>query len=95
MYLDYIRPNEIAYTCYRHRKRFANLLNSDAYYEPNSFRVPKKDAAFATPLLKVSADANRHNHREGNDDYSQPRALFNLFDDGQKNREGVLYPLTK
>jgi catalase len=25
-------------------------------------------------------------HRQGNDDYGQPRALFNLFDDGQKAR---------
>jgi catalase len=32
------------------------------------------------------ADADRYNHREGNDAYGQPRALFNLFDDGQKVR---------
>lgn len=38
------------------------------------------------PPLKISADADRYNHRENNDDYSQPRALFNLFDDGQKAR---------
>jgi catalase len=25
-------------------------------------------------------------HREGNEDYGQPRALFNLFDKGQKAR---------
>jgi len=36
--------------------------------------------------LKISGDADRYNHREGNDDYGQPRALFNLFDDGQKAR---------
>jgi len=36
--------------------------------------------------LKVRGDADRYNHREGNDDYSQPRALFNLFDAGQKGR---------
>ena len=36
--------------------------------------------------MKISGDANRYNHREGNDDYGQPRALFNLFDDGQKAR---------
>lgn len=36
--------------------------------------------------MKISGDASRYDHREGNDDYGQPRALFNLFDDGQKAR---------
>ncbi|HCE21218.1 MAG TPA: catalase, partial [Hyphomonas sp.] len=36
--------------------------------------------------LKISGDADRYNHREGNDDFGQPRALFNLFDEGQKQR---------
>lgn len=36
--------------------------------------------------LKISGNADRYNHREGNDDFIQPRALFNLFDDGQKQR---------
>ena len=31
-------------------------------------------------------DADRYNHRDGNDDYGQPRALWNLFDEGQKGR---------
>ncbi|MHA2203148.1 MAG: catalase-related domain-containing protein, partial [Candidatus Hodarchaeales archaeon] len=33
-----------------------------------------------------SGDADRYDHREGNDDYNQPRALFNLFNDEQKAR---------
>ena len=41
---------------------------------------------FAESPLKISVDADRYNHREGNDDDGQPRALFNLFDDGQKAR---------
>ena len=41
---------------------------------------------FAEPPLKVSGDADRYDHREGNDDTIQPRALFNLFDEGQKAR---------
>ena len=60
--------------------------NPDAYYEPNSFNGPVEDPDFAEPPLKISGDAARYNHREGNDDYGQPRALFNLFDDGQKAR---------
>ena len=60
--------------------------NPDAYYEPNSFNGPVENPDFAEPPLKISGDAARYNHREGNDDYGQPRALFNLFDDGQKAR---------
>lgn len=41
---------------------------------------------FAEAPLKNGGDAARYNHREGNDDYGQPRALFNLFDKDQKAR---------
>jgi catalase len=60
--------------------------NVDAYYEPNSFdgAVAKPDVK--EPPLQLSGDVDRYDHREGNDDFSQPRALFNLFDDGQKQR---------
>ncbi len=58
----------------------------DAYYEPNSFNGPVERPDVAEPPLEISGDAARYDHREGNDDYSQPRALFQLFDDGQKSR---------
>ena len=60
--------------------------NPDAYYEPNSFAGVTQDPAFAEPTLRLSGDAARYDHREGNDDFSQPRALFRLFDSGQKQR---------
>src|SRR5690606_5429356 len=60
--------------------------NPDAYYEPNSFNGPAEDNSVQEPPLKISGDVDRYNHREGNDDFGQPRALFNLFNDGQKNR---------
>jgi catalase len=60
--------------------------NPDAYYEPNSFGGPVEDKSVQEPPLKISGDADRYNHREGNDDFGQPRALFNLFDDAQKKR---------
>ncbi|GLK75254.1 catalase A [Methylopila jiangsuensis] len=60
--------------------------NPDAYYEPNSFNGPKEDKSAQEPPLRLSGDATRYNHRDGNDDYGQVTALFNLFDDGQKNR---------
>ncbi len=60
--------------------------NPDAYYEPNSVGGPAEDPSYAEPPLKISGDADRYNHRDGNDDYGQPRALFELFDDLQKAR---------
>jgi catalase len=60
--------------------------NPDAYYEPNSFDGPAQDPTVAEPPLRISGDAARYDHREGNDDFSQPGALFRLFDDVQKQR---------
>ena len=60
--------------------------NPDAYHEPNSFGGPNQDEAYREPPLALSGDVERHNHRDGNDDYVQPRALFELFDTGQRER---------
>jgi catalase len=65
---------------------FANNPNPDAYYEPNSFGGPVERPDVKEPPLKISGDADRYDHRLGNDDYSQPRALFALFDDAQRQR---------
>ena len=65
---------------------FPNNANPDAYYEPNSFDGPVENASLSEPPLRISGDADRFDHRHGNDDYSQPRALFNLFDKSQKSR---------
>lgn len=56
----------------------------DLYYEPNSFGGPTEYPSFREPSLRISGDADRSNHHIGNDGYSHPRALFNLFDDEQK-----------
>ncbi len=58
----------------------------DAYYEPNSFAGPQQDARFAEPPLKISGDADRYDHRAGNDDYSQPGRLFRLMTPDAKAR---------
>jgi catalase len=65
---------------------FENMPNPDAYYEPNSFNGPEENSAFVEPPLRLEGPAARFDHRDGNDDYIQPRALFLLFDDGQKAR---------
>ncbi|MEH6567190.1 MAG: catalase [Halopseudomonas sp.] len=63
-----------------------NMPSADAYYEPNSFGGPTQNPEYAEPPLPLSGAADRYNHRIGNDDYSQPRALFEFFDQGQKQR---------
>ena len=60
--------------------------NPDAYYEPNSFGGPQQDNSVAEPPLKIAGDADRYNHRAGNDDYTQAGNLFRLFDEGQRER---------
>lgn len=59
---------------------------TDAYYEPNSFGGPVEDPSVAEPPMKISGDVARYNHRDGNDDYSQPRALHDLMDGAQQLR---------
>ena len=66
---------------------FANDTgDTDAYYEPNSLGGPAEDRGLREPPLQISGDADRYDHRAGNDDYIQPRALFALFDAGQRQR---------
>jgi catalase len=60
--------------------------NPDAYYEPNSLPSPKQDKKYAEPPLPLSGDADRYDHRLGNDDFAQPGNLFRLFDAAQKER---------
>lgn len=60
--------------------------NTDAYYEPNSFGGAVARPEVKEPPLRISGNADRYDHREGNDDYSQPRALWQLFDEGQRQR---------
>ena len=63
-----------------------NIQKPDAYYEPNSFNGPKENKRYAEPALPLHGDANRYDHRDGNDDYTQAGALFRLFDGGQRQR---------
>src|SRR5271168_2297116 len=66
--------------------RFDAPKGTDAYYEPNSFGGPGQDKRFAEPPLKISGNANRYNHRDGNDDYTQPGDLFRLMTVEQQQR---------
>ena len=66
---------------------FANDTgNPDVYYEPNGFGGPSQARDFAEPPLRISGDADRYDHSDGNDDYTQAGNLFRLFDGQQKSR---------
>lgn len=66
--------------------RFDGNSGGAVNYEPNSFGGPKECPAFAEPPLRISGDAARHNHRDGNDDYTQAGNLFRLFNEEQRQR---------
>ena len=55
-------------------------------YEPNSFSGPQQSAAYREPPLRISGDADRYDHRAGNDDYGQPGALFRLMSPAQRDQ---------
>lgn len=64
---------------------FSNNAPTNAYYEPNSFGGPAENKALAEPPLKILGNADRYNHRDGNDDYKQPGDLYRLLSkDGQE-----------
>ena len=67
-------------------------------YQPNSFEGPVDDARFIEPPLRITGDADRYNHRDGNEDYTQAGNLFRLMNAEQKqqlidNLVGALKPV--
>jgi catalase len=66
--------------------RFDQPNVTDAYYEPNSFNGPMQDKRFAEPPLRISGDADRYDHNDGNDNYTQPGNLFRLMTPEQQQR---------
>jgi catalase len=66
--------------------RLAGNPHPDAFYEPNSFGGPVQDERFGEPPLRITGDADRYNHRDGNDDYTQPGNLFRLMSPEQKDQ---------
>jgi catalase len=60
-------------------------LGGKVNYEPNRLGAFAQDRnAFEPPLAAGNVD--HYNHREDDDYYSQPAALFKLFDAGQRER---------
>ena len=55
-------------------------------YEPNSFGGPAEDHRFKEPPLPLESPADRYDHRDGNDDYTQAGNLFRLMTPEQRGR---------
>ena len=64
--------------------RFDDNGRGAVNYEPNSMGGPVEDPRYKEPPLKISGDADRYDHRVGNDDYTQPGDLFRLMSTAQK-----------
>ena len=60
-------------------------LGGTVNYEPNRFGDFAQDRNAAEPPLAADA-VDRYDHREDEDYYSQPAALFRLFDAAQRER---------
>ncbi len=55
-------------------------------YEPNSFGGPVQDPSAKEPPLRISGDADRYDHRQGNDDYTQAGNLYRLMPKEERAR---------
>lgn len=64
--------------------RFDGNGGGSVNYEPNSFGGPVEDPSVKEPPLPLHGDADRYNHRDGNDDYTQAGDLFRLMSEAQK-----------
>ncbi len=65
---------------------FNTYKNGSAYYEPNSYEdSPKEDRSYLEPDLGLEAVAQRYKPLD-EDFYTQPRALFNLMNESQKEQ---------
>lgn len=66
--------------------RFDGNFGRAPNYEPNSFGGPVSDLSMKEPPLRISGDADRYDHRIGNDDYIQAGNLYRLMNAEEKHR---------
>jgi catalase len=66
--------------------RFDGNSGASPNYEPNSFGGPVEDDSYREPPLRIDGNADRYDHREGNDDYTQAGNLFRLMTAEQRQR---------
>lgn len=74
--------------CPFHHYQRGGAMNTDntssVNYEPNQFSGPAEDPAYRDAPRAVSGMVDRHNHRDGNDDYQQAGDLFRLMTAAQQ-----------
>ncbi|ARU31970.1 catalase [Sulfuriferula sp. AH1] len=80
--------------------RFDGNYDGAVNYQPNSFDGPADNAAYKEPPLRVDGDADRYDHRAGNDDYTQAGNLYRLMNADQQaqligNLAGALAPVPR
>ncbi len=66
--------------------RFDGNGGAAPVYQPNSFGGAEDDASYSEPPLHINGDADRYNHREESDYYTQAGNLFRLMDEAAKAR---------
>ena len=64
--------------------RFDGNGGSGVNYEPNSFGGPVESPSLKEPPLRIHGDADRYDHRDGNEDYAQAGDLYRLMHENQK-----------
>ena len=80
-------PRSPVHTYHRDgQTRFDGNSGGAPNYEPNSFGGPLGDPRFKEPPLRISGDADRYDHRIGNDDYTQAGDLFRLMGAEERQR---------
>jgi catalase len=85
-------PKADAHTYHRDGKmRFDGNAGGNVNYEPNSFGGPVEDHKFKEPPMAIDGDADRYDHRDGNDDYTQAGNLYRLMpaDERQRLHEAI------
>lgn len=66
--------------------RFDGNCGGAVNYQPNSIAGPVEDPSVKEPPLVIDGAADRYDHREGNDDFTQAGNLFRLMDAGEQGR---------
>ena len=66
--------------------RFDGNGGASVNYEPNSFGGPAQDESFREPPLPIAGDADRYDHRDGNDDFTQAGNLYRLMPQAERDR---------
>ena len=66
--------------------RFDGNDGGSVNYQPNSFAGPVEDPSVNEPPLPIGDAADRYDHRDGNDDFTQAGNLFRLMTEDERER---------